>query len=313
MSFLERLKFDKLKSGLSKTRNKIINSINETVSGKAIIDDHTINEIEEILISSDIGYETTENIINNLRLTLRTDKDRSPTNIINTVKNELEKIVRKSDKDSNLNQRTLNKTKPYVILIIGVNGAGKTTTIGKLAYYYKNIGAKVLVAAADTFRAAASEQLDIWAERACADLLRKDSTDPSSVAFDAVKKAIDQKYDVVLIDTAGRLHNKTNLMNELCKIKRAINKVLPDAPHETFLILDGTVGQNAMIQADEFSKVTDITGLVITKLDGTAKGGVVFQICGSQNIPVKYLGIGESIDDLQTFNSKLFIDAIFSN
>jgi fused signal recognition particle receptor len=313
MSFLENLKFDKLKFSLSKTRNKFINSINEAISGKAIIDDYTIDEIEEILISSDIGYKTTEKIINNVRLTLRTDKDRSPTNIINSVKNELEKIVCGSVEDNNLNKRTLNKTKPYVVLIIGVNGTGKTTTIGKLAYYYKNMGAKVLVVAADTFRAAAREQLDIWAERAGADLLKSDSSDPSSVAFDAVKKAIDQKYDVVLIDTAGRLHNKTNLMSELAKIKRAINKVLPEAPHETYLILDGTVGQNAMIQVDEFSKVTNITGLVITKLDGTAKGGVVFQICGSQNIPVKYLGIGESIDALQTFNSKLFIDAIFSN
>ena len=211
-----------------------------------------------------------------------------------------------------VNNETKN-IKPYIILIIGVNGVGKTTTIGKLANNYKKIGKKVIVAAADTFRAAANEQLEIWAKRADVDIVQSEKgTDPSSVVFETVKRSIEKNYDIVLIDTAGRLHNKTNLMNELDKIRRVIKKLLPDAPHETLLIVDGNTGQNAILQADEFSKVTDISGLVITKLDGTAKGGVVFQIVAKQNIPVRFIGVGELIDDLQEFNSKAFVEAIFN-
>ena len=313
MTLFDNINFNKLKSGLSKTRDKIVNSINEKITGKAVIDENIIDEIEEILITSDIGYDTVEKIIENVRVTLKNEKDRTQFSIIETVKDELVSVVSNgSTDDANIEDDVKKISKPYVILIVGVNGVGKTTTIGKLAHNFHSGGAKVLVGAVDTFRAAAGEQLDIWAERAGADIVQKESgSDPSSVAFETVDKAVKENYDVVLIDTAGRLHNKVNLMNELGKIKRAISKVLPNAPHETFLILDGTVGQNALIQAEEFSKVTDISGLVITKLDGTAKGGVVFQICNKQSIPVKFIGIGESIEDLQTFNPKVFVDAIF--
>ena len=311
MNLFKNVNFDKLKTGLSKTRNKIFNSIQETFTGKAVLDETSIDSLEEILISSDIGFDISEQIILNVRKRLKSESDRSGSAVINIVHKELEEILNSNSNGNNYS--TINK-KPYVILVVGVNGVGKTTTIGKLAYNFKQGGAKVLVGAADTFRAAAGEQLDIWANRAKADIVQKPSgSDPSSVAFEAVNKALKENYDVVLIDTAGRLHNKLNLMNELGKIKKAIAKVLPDAPHDTFLILDGTVGQNANYQATEFSKVTDISGLVITKLDGTAKGGAVIQICATQKIPVRYIGVGEQIDDLQSFDSKLFIDALLAN
>ncbi len=312
MGIFNNFNFEKLKSGLKKTRTKIVDTINETISGKAVLDDKTLDEIEEILITSDIGAETAESIIDNVRGKLKSDKDRSNVNVIQTVQNELVSIL-KFDDGKNGGGDIL-KTKPYVILVVGINGAGKTTTIGKLAYNFKKSGLKVIVGAADTFRAAANEQLEIWAQRAGVEIIqRSKGSDPSSVAFDTVSMAVKEKFDVVLIDTAGRLHNKANLMDELNKIKRVITKVLPHAPNETLLVLDGNTGQNALVQADEFSKVTDINGLVITKLDGTAKGGVVFQICSKQKIPVKYIGVGEGIDDLQTFDPKLFVSAIFEN
>ena len=309
MSLFKNFNINKLKEGLSKTREKIVNSITETVTGKAVIDEMSLDKIEEILLSSDIGYDTTENIIEAVKKSLKSEKDRSGEMIIEVVKKELSNVLTVSNSVG----KDVLTTKPYVILIVGVNGVGKTTTIGKLANNYKNIGKKVIVGAADTFRAAANEQLDIWAKRANVDIIQSaKDTDPSSVVYDTVKKAIDDKYDIVLIDTAGRLHNKSNLMNELDKIRRVTKKLLPDAPHETLLILDGNTGQNALIQADEFSKVTDITGLIITKLDGTAKGGVVFQIVSKQNIPIKFIGVGEGIDDLQEFDSKTFVEAIFN-
>ncbi len=312
MGLLNNLNFDKLKSGLTKTRNKIVNTINETISGKAVLDNKTLDEIEEILITSDIGYDTAEKIIENARIKLKSDKDRSGINIIQTVKDELTSSL-KIDSEKN-EEIGIEKFKPYVILIVGINGAGKTTTIGKLAHNYKKAGLKVIVGAADTFRAAANEQLEVWAERAGVEIIQKSKgSDPSSVAFDAVNHAVKNNYDVVLIDTAGRLHNKLNLMEELNKVKRVIKKILPHAPNETLLVIDGNTGQNALVQADEFSKVTDINGLVITKLDGTAKGGVVFQICSKQKIPVKYIGVGEGIDDLQNFDPGLFVSAIFEN
>jgi fused signal recognition particle receptor len=231
--------------------------------------------------------------------------------LIEIIKNELESILnvsRKSGSDEIL------KFKPYVILVVGINGTGKTTTVGKLAYNFRIKGLKVLLGAADTFRAAAGEQLDIWAKKAGVDIFQKNKgTDPSSVAFDTLLKAVNDKYDAVLIDTAGRLHNRVHLMEELKKIKKVLSKVLPYAPNETLLVLDGATGQNALMQAEEFSKVTDINGLIITKLDGTAKGGVVFQICAKQKIPVKYIGVGEGIDDLQDFDPKLFVSAIFED
>jgi fused signal recognition particle receptor len=308
MSLFNNFNINKLKEGLSKTREKIFNSITETVTGKAIIDDLTIDKIEEILVSSDIGIDTAERIIEDLRKSLKSEKNRSTENILQLVKDELIKSLQVED-----NSNKFLSSKPYVILIVGVNGVGKTTTIGKLANNYKKIGSKVIVGAADTFRAAANEQLDIWAKRADVDIIQSTKgADPSSIVFETIKKAVDDKYDVVLIDTAGRLHNKSNLMKELDKIRRVIKKIIPDAPHETLLIVDGNTGQNALIQANEFSKVTDINGLVITKLDGTAKGGVVFQIVAKQNIPIKFIGVGEGIDDLQEFDAKAFVEAIFN-
>ena len=290
-----------------------MNSINETLTGKSSIDDETLDQIEEILLTSDIGASTADRIIDSVKEKVKSESNVSNRSIINTVKEELVAVL--SNSDGEVEQKSFNDiSKPYVILIVGVNGVGKTTTIGKLAHNFKHGGAKVIVGAADTFRAAASEQLDIWAGRADVEIVQKaNGSDPSSVAFETIKKAVKENYDFVLIDTAGRLHNKTNLMKELGKIKRAISKVLPDAPHETLLILDGTVGQNAIIQAKEFSKVTEVNGLVITKLDGTAKGGSVFQICSKMNIPIKYIGVGEKIDDLQNFDSRMFVEAIFQS
>jgi fused signal recognition particle receptor len=302
--------FSKLKDGLTKTRDKIVNTISETISGKAVIDDKTLDDIEQILITADIGYDTAVRIIENTRKNLKSEKDRSELNIIGLVKKELISVFDFQNFDGE--EEKINKFKPYLILIVGINGVGKTTTIGKLAYNYKRAGLKVIVGAADTFRAAANEQLEIWAKRAGVEIMQnKQGTDPSSVAYDTVQKAIIDKYDIVLIDTAGRLHNKSHLMEELGKIKRVIGKVLPDAPNDTFLVLDGNTGQNAIVQAEEFSKVTDVTGLIITKLDGTAKGGVIFQICSKQKLPIKYIGIGEGIDDLQTFIPEQFVKAIF--
>jgi fused signal recognition particle receptor len=313
MSLFENINFSKLKNGLARTRTKIVDTINETITRKAVIDDKTLDEIEEILISADVGVETAERIIENSRERLHKEKDRSKINIIETVQKELIDTL-KSGNSNVTNGSDIDKFKPYVILIVGVNGTGKTTTIGKLAYNFKNSGLKVIVGAADTFRAAANEQLNIWAARAGVAIVQKSrSSDPSSVAFDTIQKAVKEKYDVVLIDTAGRLHNKSHLMEELNKIKRVSGKVIDYAPNETLLVIDGTTGQNALIQAEEFSKVTNISGLIITKLDGTAKGGVVFQICSKQKIPIKYIGIGEGIDDLQTFNPELFVSAIFES
>jgi len=313
MKFFDNINLNRLKEGLRKTHDKLVTKINETFSGKAIIDDNTLNELEEILISSDMSANLSEKIINNLRINLKTEKDRTLSNILELLKNELLKILN-TGQNTIASDENIAKIKPYVILIVGVNGVGKTTTIGKLASNFKKAGNKVIVGAADTFRAAANEQLEIWAQRAGVEIIQqKQGTDPSSVAYESVKKAVEGNYDIVLIDTAGRLHSKVNLMNELNKINKAISKVLPGAPLDTFLVLDATLGQNSIVQAEEFSKVTKLSGLVITKLDGTAKGGTIFQICESNKIPVKYIGVGEKLDDLQTFNTKLFVDALFRN
>ena len=310
MGIFDNFNFSKLKEGLAKTRTKIVNTINETVTGKAVLDDKTLDEIEEILITSDIGYDTAVQIIENVRERMKSEKDRTDVNVIETVKKELASIL--SIEQGNNSEEKIKSCKPYVILVVGINGVGKTTTIGKLAYNYKKAGMKVIVGAADTFRAAANEQLDIWAKRAQVEIIQKGhGADPSSVAFETVQHAVKHNYDIVLVDTAGRLHNKGHLMEELNKIKRVLSKNLPYAPNETLLVLDGNTGQNAILQAEEFSKVTDITGLVITKLDGTAKGGVVFQIVNKQKVPIKYIGVGEGIEDLQTFDANQFVSAIF--
>lgn len=302
--------FTNLRDRLSKTRDNLVNRIKETVSGKAILDATTLEQLEEILISADVGFDLSTKIIENVRSEMVNVKDRTNEKIIfDVVKTELKKIF-----DNNSlakSSESIIQIKPYVILVIGVNGVGKTTTIGKLAYYYKQQGKKVLIAACDTFRAAASEQLEIWSERANADIIiNENSIDPSAVAFEAIDKSLKENYDVLLVDTAGRLHNKSYLMDELNKLNRIVSKKLNRAPDETLLILDGNSGQNAVIQADEFSKIALITSLVITKLDGTAKGGIVFQICEKNKIPVKYIGVGESITDFQLFNAEEFISAI---
>lgn len=312
MNLFKNLNFDKLKDGLTKTRERLVTRINETVSGKAKIDDELLEEIEEILMSSDVGYDTTMQIIENSRIKIKDEKDRSKINILQMIKNEMINIL---GNNLQLEQEyDFDKFKPYVILIVGVNGAGKTTTIGKLAYNFKQSGLKVIIASGDTFRAAANEQLEIWAERAGVEIIKSETgTDPSSVAYDALEAAKRKNIDVVIVDTAGRLHTKTNLMEELKKIKKVMKKVIEYAPNDTFLVLDGNTGQNSIIQSKTFSEATEITGLILTKLDGTAKGGVIFQICSSEKIPVRYIGVGESINDLQNFDPKTFVDALFLN
>lgn len=311
MKLFKNINFDKLKSGLTKTREKVVTRIAETISGKAKLDDATLEELEEILISSDIGVETTDRIIENTRIALKSEGDRSTINIFAAIQDELVKSLKEHATVKNEFEE-IEKYKPYVILIVGVNGSGKTTTVGKLAYNYRKAGLKVLIGSADTFRAAANEQLEIWAKRAGVEIIQSVSgTDPSSVAFDTIQTAKRENADVVIIDTAGRLHTKNNLMEELKKIKRVMSKVADYAPNETFLVLDGNTGQNVIFQANEFSKFTDLSGLIITKLDGTAKGGAIFQVCSEQNIPIRYIGVGESIEDLQTFDPNEFVNALF--
>lgn len=311
MGIFKNINLGRLKEGLSKTKKKFLNSITEVISGKAVIDDKTLEEIEEILITSDIGYETSVQIIDNVRIKLRSTSDRSNTNLISAVKSELQNILNSTPKSNS--DEELIKYKPYVILIVGVNGAGKTTTIGKLAHNFKQAGLKVIVGAADTFRAAANEQLDVWAQRADVKIVSgQQGSDPAAVAYSTINQAIEGSCDVVLIDTAGRLHNKSNLMDELGKINRVINKKLQYAPNEILLVLDGTTGQNAIKQAEEFDKVVKLTGIVLTKIDGTSKGGIIFHITNKLKIPVKYIGVGEKIDDLQNFDPELFVNTLMN-
>ncbi len=302
---------DKLKNGLSKTKKKLFDGISEAVSTKAVIDEDILDELEEILITSDIGVDSAMKIIENTRVELYYENNRSKLNITEIIKKELKSVLVNNTDETNMLE--IGDKKPFVILVVGVNGAGKTTTIGKLAHNYKQAGLNVLIASADTYRAAANEQLEIWAKRAGVDIVQKATgADPSAVVFESLEMAKSQNVDVVLIDTAGRLHTKTNLMKELAKIRGVVEKVIPHAPNEVLLVLDGNSGQNALVQAREFSKSTKLTGLIVTKLDGTAKGGVVFQISAEQNIPIKYIGVGEGIEDLQDFDSKQFIEALFN-
>jgi fused signal recognition particle receptor len=312
MKFLKNLNIDKLKSGLSKTRDKLVNNISEVVSGKAVVDESTLEDLEEILITSDIGTDTALEIVEKARIAFKSEKTRSTENLMEILKSELSNLIVVQDK-AGIDLDEVKKYKPYVILIVGVNGAGKTTTIGKLARNFKESGLNVIIGSADTFRAAANEQLNVWANRAGVEILqRAPGSDPSSVAFDTLNEAIKSNADVVLIDTAGRLHTKNNLMNELQKIRKVITNVVDYAPNEVFLVVDGNTGQNAILQAREFSKYTALSGLIVTKLDGTAKGGVLFQISSELKIPVKFIGVGEQIDDLQTFEPSDFVEALFS-
>ncbi len=311
MKLFKNISFNKLKSGLDRTRNKLVTKITETVSGKAEIDEDVLEELEEVLITSDIGYDTSLKVIENTRRQLKSQTDRSKVNIIETLKNELSNAL-KEHIDDKTEYTELEKYKPYVILVVGVNGAGKTTTIGKLAHNYKRAGLNVVIGSADTFRAAANEQLEIWAKRAGVKIIESATgNDPASVAYDTMIEAKRINADIVIVDTAGRLHTKNNLMEELKKIKKVMSKVIDYAPNEIFLVVDGNTGQNALIQAREFSKFTELTGLIVTKLDGTAKGGMMFQICAEQEIPVRYIGVGEGIEDLQTFAPDEYVSAIF--
>ena len=297
--------FDKLKEGLAKTKGAFNDKINNVFANFRKVDEELLEELEEALILSDVGPSTAEKIIEDLRTTIKRNKIEDAEEVKAELRKEIEAILNSNDNELKL------ETKPSVILVVGVNGAGKTTSIGKMAAGFKKEGKKVLVAAADTFRAAAIDQLEVWTNRAEVDILKRpEGSDPASVVFDAAKKAKEENYDILIVDTAGRLHTKKNLMEELNKIQRIIDKELADCSQEILIVLDGTTGQNALIQAKEFSEVTKITGIVLTKLDGTAKGGVVIGICSELNIPVKYIGVGEKIDDLQKFNAEDFIKAI---
>ena len=297
--------FDKLKSGLNKTKKSFDEKINNVFSNFRKVDEEFLDELEEVLIMSDIGVETSTKIINNLRERIKKEKIEGEEEVKEALREEMQKILDVADISLHLN------TKPSVILVIGVNGVGKTTSIGKMANRLAQDGKKVVVAAADTFRAAAVEQLEIWAKRAGAGIVkREEGVDPASVVYDAIKQTKEQGADILIVDTAGRLHSKKYLMDELNKIQKVINKEMPDADKEVLLVIDGTTGQNAISQVKAFKQEADITGLVLTKLDGTAKGGVVIGIVEENNIPVKFIGVGEKIDDMEIFNSEDFVKAI---
>ncbi|MDQ1265004.1 MAG: Signal recognition particle receptor FtsY [Bacteroidota bacterium] len=309
------LGFNKLKEGLSKTRNTFVDSLQAVLGIGRKIDDSLIDEIEDILISADIGVTATDTIIGSLRRRVKKEGFESSDDVFDLLKEEIYKLLITSPSAANDAEYRIDEAnKPHTILIVGVNGVGKTTTIGKLAYNYRNAGRKVLIGAADTFRAAANEQLEIWAERAGVGIVQqKQGADPAAVAYDTLHSAISKNLDLVIIDTAGRLHNKGNLMAELEKISRVMKKLKPTAPDDVYLILDATTGQNAIQQAKEFMKVAPITGIILTKLDGTAKGGVIIPIAAELKLPVRYIGVGEKIDDLQVFNPDAFIVALFDN
>jgi fused signal recognition particle receptor len=313
MGILDKIGFQKIKNGLTKTRNNLIDKISNLLNISKTIDESFFNDLEEILIGADVGVGMTSELISRLKERVKIEKLSQSEELKFALKDELEKILKSSFDSQNFDPFSIPEDrKPFVIMIVGVNGVGKTTTVGKLAYNFKSRGKKVLIGAGDTFRAAANEQLEIWAKRAGVDIIQQQKgSDPGAVAFDTVKSALANDIDVVLIDTAGRLHTKTNLMEELKKVKRVIQKLIPRAPDEIWLVLDATIGQNSIQQARQFHQALGITGLIITKLDGTAKGGVVFAIANELKIPVKFIGVGESIDDLQPFDPESFIDALF--
>ncbi len=313
MNFFKKLfskeKKESLNKGLKKSNESFFNKISKVVIGKSKVDDQVLDNLEEILISSDVGVKTTLKIIDQIEERVAKDKFLNSSELDLILKEEIIKII--CDSGGN-NTFSFDTNKPHVILVVGVNGVGKTTSIGKMANYYKSIGLKVMVGAADTFRAAAIDQLQVWTDRVGVELVKQDmGSDPASVAFDTLESAINKNIDIVLIDTAGRLHNKANLMNELSKIKRVLQKKNINAPHEVLLVIDGSTGQNAFEQAKQFTNVTEITSLAVTKLDGSAKGGVVLGISDQFNIPIKFIGIGEGVEDLQLFDKKEFVDSFF--
>jgi fused signal recognition particle receptor len=314
--FFSRSKKESLDQGLEKTKQSFFSKIARAIVGKSKVDDEVLDNLEEILISSDVGVETTLKIIDRIQARVSRDKVLGTDELNHVLRDEIAALLEENNSNQNgqLEITPPVDGNPYVIMVVGVNGVGKTTTIGKLAYQFKKAGKKVVLGAADTFRAAAVDQLIIWSKRVDVPIVQQGmGADPASVAFDTLQSAKSQNADVVIIDTAGRLHNKVNLMNELSKIKRVMEKVVPDAPHEILLVLDGSTGQNAFEQAKQFSQATDINALAVTKLDGTAKGGVVIGISDQMKIPVKYIGVGEKMEDLQLFDRKEFVDSLFSD
>ena len=308
----EKEKKESLDKGLEKTKDSFFNKLGKAVAGKSTVDEEVLDNLEEVLVNSDVGVDTTIKIINRIEARVARDKYLNTEELNRILKEEIVELLTENNASQDRFRINKNSGNPFVILVVGVNGVGKTTTIGKLAARYKAQGLSVVLGAADTFRAAAVDQIKLWGERVGVPVVAKGmNTDPSAVAFDAVKQAVDQKADVVIIDTAGRLHTKVNLMNELTKIKKVIQKFIEAAPHEVLLVLDGSTGQNAIIQAREFTKATDVTSLAITKLDGTAKGGVVIGISDEFKIPVKYIGVGEKVEDLQEFDRKAFVETLF--
>ena len=317
MSFLKSVfnseKKEQLNKGLSTTKKSFFSKLGKAVAGKSTIDADLLDELEEVFIRSDVGVDTTLKIIDALEARVAKDKYLGTTELSQILRSEITTILERHNAEEVKGFDVPLPHQPHVVMVVGVNGVGKTTTIGKLAHHYKRGGKKVLLGAADTFRAGAIDQLQIWADRVGVDLVKQQmGSDPASVAFDSLQSAVAQKSDLVIIDTAGRLHNKVNLMNELTKVKKVMDKVIPDAPHEVLLVLDGSTGQNAFEQAKQFTAATEVTALAITKLDGTAKGGVVMGISDQFQIPVKYIGVGEGLEDLQLFHAETFVGSFFS-
>ncbi len=313
LGFLSREKKESLDRGLEKTKQSVFTRLSRAVVGKSKVDDEVLDNLEEMLVASDVGVTTTIRIIERIEERVSRDKYLNVTELNKILREEIAALLEESSENKPVEFTDALPVKPYVIMVVGVNGVGKTTTIAKLAHQFKKAGKSVMLGAADTFRAAAIDQLQVWADRTGVPLVKQSmGSDPASVAYDTLKSAVAANTDVVIIDTAGRLHNKINLMNELSKIKRVMEKVITDAPHEVLLILDGSTGQNAFEQARQFTAATEVTALAITKLDGTAKGGVVIGISDQFKVPVKYIGIGEKLDDLQTFNKSEFVDSLFN-
>ena len=316
MSFFKKIfskeKKEILDKGLEKSKSSFLTKLSKAVAGKSKVDDAVLDNLEEILISSDVGVDTTLKIIDRIEARVSRDKYLGTDELNIILREEIANLLSETNTGNDTDFNIPENKKPYVLMVVGVNGVGKTTTIGKLASQFKKKGLKVVLGASDTFRAAAIDQLQVWADRTGVSLVRQDmGSDPASVAFDTLTSAVSQDADVVIIDTAGRLHNKVNLMNELTKIKRVMQKVVDDAPHDVLLVLDGSTGQNAFQQAQQFTLATEVSALAVTKLDGTAKGGVVIGISDQFQIPVKYIGVGEGIDDLQVFNKNEFVDSFF--
>ncbi|MDG1850430.1 MAG: signal recognition particle-docking protein FtsY [Flavobacteriales bacterium] len=313
LSFFSKEKKEKLDKGLEKTKDSVFSKLARVVVGKSKVDDEVLDHLEEVLITSDVGVQTTVKIIERIEDRVAKDKFLGTSELNKILREEISELLAENHSEDLSDFSIPVAQKPYVIMVVGVNGVGKTTTIGKLAYQLKKKGLKVVLGAADTFRAAAIEQLEVWSDRADVSIVKqKMGSDPASVAFDTLQSAQKQNADVVIVDTAGRLHNKVNLMSELTKVRKVMQKIVPEAPHEVLLVLDASTGQNAIEQARQFTKATEVSALALTKLDGTAKGGVVIGVSDQFKIPVKYIGVGEGIEDLQVFNKVEFVDSLFN-